>query len=437
MKRTIAINGQNLRTYMPRGVQQVANGVSRELMKRSDIQIIVINKVIFMHNELIAEYSSLEEILSKKQVQNTIDNIANLQFDISDSLLNLGKVLYRKSVKYIGENNKARLLNLRPISRLLRKIKIILKNRKQYSNNIEQKTNYVTIESLDAIISFECFEEIWEWPWELYKCKMYGFVHDLIPFRIHEGPDHNPDLYLKRLSLMALRAEKLFCNSQSTKKDLEEYIPSASHKAITIYLGYEEKDQGEISKKTNLNNKTYTILLVGTIDKRKNYHGFMAGLFLFQTKMRDVKIYVKIAGNNPNRDQFGDINSRAERQDINVQWLGYIDTPSLSRLYKEADVLVYLSLWEGFGIPILEAMAAGIPVLTSSVSSMPEVGGDCVFYADPYDPQDISNKLEVIFSLDSIARFSVINNGTDRVKKFTWKRCVDMILKEIYPHEKV
>jgi len=267
---------------------------------------------------------------------------------------------------------------------------------------------------------------------------MYGFVHDLIPFRIHEGPDHHPDLYLKRLSLMALRADKLFCDSQSTKKDLEEYIPSASHKATTIYLGYDKNNKGEISKEKKINNnQLYTILLVGTIDKRKNYHGFMAGLFVFRTKIRDIKICVNIVGNNPNRDQFGDINSRAERQGINVQWLGYIDTPSLSKLYKEADVLVYLSLWEGFGIPILEAMAAGIPVLTSSVSSMPEVGGECVFYADPYDPQDISNKLEIIFSLDSFARSSLINNGITRAKQFTWKRCVDRIIEEIYPHDTV
>ena len=433
MKRKIGITGEHLKNSYPRGVQKVADGISRELLNRSDIEVIVIKNIKYIYNDLVVEYEYLEEFISKKKQDQIIKNDNRIsKINIWNRRYSLAKYIYTKSFRYIGGSSKIRLLILHPIGKIIKTINMRQQRNVTYQNTLTQSSNYIMIELLDAIISFECFEDIWEWPWELYKCKIYGFVHDLIPFRIHEGPDHRPEIYLKKLSLMTVRANKLFCNSRSTKDDLEEYIPSSKNKAKVIYLGHDLDISNNKKMSSKIDNKTFTIIFVGTIDLRKNYHGFMSGLFMFRTRARDINIHVKIAGHNPNRSQFLDIDARAEAQNINISWLGYIDTSSLTELYQKADMLVYLSLWEGFGIPILEAMSAGIPVLTSSLSSMPEVGGKCVFYADPYDPGDISNKLEKIFMMDSVTRYKLVNDGIERAKQFTWKRCVDTILSEIY-----
>jgi glycosyltransferase involved in cell wall biosynthesis len=110
------------------------------------------------------------------------------------------------------------------------------------------------------------------------------------------------------------------------------------------------------------------------------------------------------------------------KQDIQI--LGYVSDPQLEVLYRRASILAFPSLDEGFGMPVLDAMARGVPVLTSNVSAMPEVAGDAALLVDPTDVQSITDGL-CRLSTNSDLRETLIGAGLERAKEFTWEKSVD------------
>jgi alpha-1,3-rhamnosyl/mannosyltransferase len=99
----------------------------------------------------------------------------------------------------------------------------------------------------------------------------------------------------------------------------------------------------------------------------------------------------------------------------------------LARLYQAASVFLFPSLEEGFGIPVLEAMASGVPVVTSNLSSMPEVGGEAALYVNPYNPADIAQKVVQVVE-DSALRAGLVQKGLTRASEFTWRRTAEATL---------
>jgi glycosyltransferase involved in cell wall biosynthesis len=118
---------------------------------------------------------------------------------------------------------------------------------------------------------------------------------------------------------------------------------------------------------------------------------------------------------------------RTESLGERVRLLGFIDDAQLARLYQSASVFLFPSLEEGFGIPLLEAMAAGVPIVTSKVSSMPEVGGEAALYVDPHDPADIAQKVAQAVE-DSVLRAGLAQKGLARASEFTWRRTAEATL---------
>jgi glycosyltransferase involved in cell wall biosynthesis len=110
-----------------------------------------------------------------------------------------------------------------------------------------------------------------------------------------------------------------------------------------------------------------------------------------------------------------------------VKLLGHVDDERLAALYQTASVFLFPSFEEGFGIPVLEALANGVPVVTSNVSSMPEVGGEAVLYVNPHDPQDLAQK--VVQAVEELPlRASLIQKGYARAREFTWRRTAEATL---------
>jgi glycosyltransferase involved in cell wall biosynthesis len=109
----------------------------------------------------------------------------------------------------------------------------------------------------------------------------------------------------------------------------------------------------------------------------------------------------------------------AERSDI--RWTGYLDDARLQELYRSARALVYPSLYEGFGLPVLEAMTFGCPVVTSPLSSLPEVGGDAALYVDPRSPEAIAAALDRLVREPELAT-SLASRGRARAALFSWER---------------
>lgn len=104
-----------------------------------------------------------------------------------------------------------------------------------------------------------------------------------------------------------------------------------------------------------------------------------------------------------------------------VKWVGYLDVDQLSKVIGSAYALVYASLFEGFGIPILEALQCNVPAIVSNTSSMPEVGGDAALLVNPQDYEDIAAKMEIIYK-DEQLRSRLIAAAPAQVEKFRWDK---------------
>ena len=113
-----------------------------------------------------------------------------------------------------------------------------------------------------------------------------------------------------------------------------------------------------------------------------------------------------------------------------VRFLGYLPEETLAVMYRLAAVFVFPSLYEGFGLPPLEAMASGTPVVTSNVSSLPEVAGDAAFLVDPYDPQAIADGIRRVVT-DRVLHDDLHHKGLARARQFSWETSVRRV-REIY-----
>jgi glycosyltransferase involved in cell wall biosynthesis len=165
------------------------------------------------------------------------------------------------------------------------------------------------------------------------------------------------------------------------------------------------------------------LLTVGVVDNRKNLLNSLRALQLLPERYRLV-----LAGGNGYGSQAVHGFIRNQRLESRVQWLGYVPRSVLGTLYQAASALLFTSREEGFGFPMLEAMSYGLPVVTSRISALPEVGGDAALYADPYDPRDIAAGAARAVE-DAELRQDLIRRGFARASQFTWKRTAELTLK--------
>ncbi len=164
------------------------------------------------------------------------------------------------------------------------------------------------------------------------------------------------------------------------------------------------------------------VLSVGVIQTRKNTLNMLKALKTLPAKYRLV-----LSGGNGYGSEAIHEFIRTEGLGERVKLLGYIDEAQLARLYQAASVFLFPSLEEGFGIPVLEAMANGVPVVTSNISSMPEVGGEAALYVNPQDPADIAQGVVQAVE-DSALRAALVQKGLVRASEFTWRRTAEATL---------
>lgn len=264
-------------------------------------------------------------------------------------------------------------------------------------------------------------------------CPTVVTIHDLSYF-YHPQEFLKKDLHkLTNWTSYSLRhAAKIIAVSKNTKKDIVKFYDIHTDKINVIYNGYIEKKKNEHEhnaiRAANIESiiKTRYFLYVGTIQPRKNIEKLIGAFDTFAKKAPDYKLI--IAGKKG--WLFEKIYARAERmvKAEKVIFAGYLLESDLSMLYEHAHAFVLPSLYEGFGIPILEAMSAGCPVLCSNTSSLPEVGGDACLYFNPHDTMDIVNKMTQIVE-DKTLRDDLVIKGKERVKLFSWKKCGEETLR--------
>jgi glycosyltransferase involved in cell wall biosynthesis len=245
--------------------------------------------------------------------------------------------------------------------------------------------------------------------------KALTVVHDLAFERHPHAYSASERAYLRLTTRWAARrCPLLIADSESTKSDLVALYGVKTDRIRVVPLGGGEAAHRPIAPDSRLGelglHGTF-VLQVGRIEARKNQVSALAAV----EKLDGVTL--AIAG--PERDQSLAAGLRASTR---ARVLGRVDPPTLELLYKHAAAVVVPSLYEGFGLPVLEAMARGKVVVAAPTSSLPEVGGEAVLYADPADSDALAKALRGAIS-DKALRAKLVRASRTRAAEFTWDRC--------------
>ncbi len=243
------------------------------------------------------------------------------------------------------------------------------------------------------------------------RCRSVVMLHDLIPLRFPRRSPLTP--YFRHYIPQVLKqAQHILCNSQATATDAIDYYQIPAHKLTVAPLAYDV----EHFRPLNLPTQNY-FLYVGRHDTYKNLPRAIAA---FATLPRDYEFW--IAGPPDPRytpllhQQVADLGITDR-----VQFLSYVPYADLPTLINQALALVFVSLWEGFGLPVLEGMACGTPVITSNLSSMPEVAGDGAILVDPYDVRAIADAMASIVQQPTLQQ-TLRQRGQQQARKFRWEK---------------
>jgi glycosyltransferase involved in cell wall biosynthesis len=250
------------------------------------------------------------------------------------------------------------------------------------------------------------------------KCALVLTVYDMIFEMKPEIPHADFTVANKKAAIE--RADKIICISESTRRDLIRFYPQAESRAVVTLLGFDaEFERDEDETEPPLHPAPY-LLYVGMRRDYKNFSGLLDAYASSPTLKAGFDLVC--ISNEPFTDD--------ERRAISDLGLGdkvfqrRASDMELRRWYTHAALFAYPSLYEGFGIPPLEAMAAGCPVVCMRTSSIPEVCGDAAEYADPDAPESLGVALERV--ANSANRAAELRSaGRQRVSQFSWRRCAE------------
>ena len=239
---------------------------------------------------------------------------------------------------------------------------------------------------------------------------VFDMIHELFPEQFSK---RDKTTELKKFAVA--EADHIICISNNTQKDLIKFFNVDVKKTSVVHLGFSLTIK-EI-KKPEKTNKPY-LLYVGTRNGYKNFTKFIEAYSA--PKIKDFYDLVIFGGGRLNEKEI----AMFERLQISKKSLKEIngDDATLAGYYKNASLFVYPSLYEGFGIPPLEAMHHGCPVVCSNTGSMPEVVGNAALLFDPYSVESIKDNIISVLYNDSL-RLSLTSKGFKQVKNFSWEKC--------------
>ncbi len=237
------------------------------------------------------------------------------------------------------------------------------------------------------------------------------------------------------------RADRIITLSTFSKQRIMHYYDVAPEKISIIQCGvdteiyYQHTDKTELAKtKAKYGIGDRYLLYLGTVEPRKNILRLLQAYLLFKNNLQAPPKMVIAGGKGWLYDEiFAFISKNAMEQD--VIFTGYISDEEKVVLLSGAEIFCFPSLYEGFGMPVLEAMACGTPVLTSNAASMPEVGGAACEYCDPLSVENICKELELLWQNEARRR-ELSTLGVERAKLFNWRSSAEglrLIFEELLP----
>jgi glycosyltransferase involved in cell wall biosynthesis len=234
---------------------------------------------------------------------------------------------------------------------------------------------------------------------------VYDMIHEIFPnyFIADKMTRYNK-------GIMISKADKIIAISENTKRDILKYYPETEEgKIAVIYLGTSYKELKNEKKEGY-------ILYTG---QRFGYKNFELFLFAIAPLLLEYNLNLICTGSSfddKEKTMIDDLHI------VNKVFCKFALDDELIDLYSKAIAFVFPSLYEGFGIPVLEAFAAGCPAVLANAGSLPEVGGDAALYFDPYSIEDMRSALEKVITSPGLQN-ELINKGRKKVKEYSWKKC--------------
>jgi glycosyltransferase involved in cell wall biosynthesis len=252
----------------------------------------------------------------------------------------------------------------------------------------------------------------------------FRMIHDAIPI-IENGMPKSPKDWYYKIYTTINNKDFYLTNSEYTKKDILKFFPFIKDSHIkTTLLGANEKFKP--SKESSPIDERYIFSLC-SLGKRKNLEFAIKNFYKFIDKnnISDLKLVLGGSVWNKYRPVLKKI--LADYDQSKVILAGYIDEKDLPRYYSNALCFIYPSLYEGFGLPVLEAMQCGCPVITSNTTSLPEVIGDAGIQINPKSDEEMIAAYEKMY-FDTCFREGCSQRGFERAKQFSWAKCAKEIL---------
>jgi glycosyltransferase involved in cell wall biosynthesis len=271
----------------------------------------------------------------------------------------------------------------------------------------------------------------------LTPCRSVVTIHDCIHLRF---PQYLPNRFAHAYARASLwfsthRSARVLTVSEASKRDILHYFRVPESKIDVIYNAIDERfgappepDEVErVRERYQLNDPF--VLYAGNIKPHKNLERLIEAFHMLRRHDAD---HVKLLIIGDEISKYATLRRAVHRYKLHkhVRFFGFVPDRTLAVLYRLARVFVFPSLYEGFGLPPLEAMASGTPVITSNVSSLPEVVGDAALLIDPYSPEAIADAMRRVLADDAL-RDDLRTRGLIRAREFSWDRSVARV-REIY-----
>jgi glycosyltransferase involved in cell wall biosynthesis len=257
----------------------------------------------------------------------------------------------------------------------------------------------------------------------LYRKRLVVTIHDICQLAYPELLRNNLQRWYARylLSAVARRADAILCDSEFTSNEVRKYLDVDTSRLFVVYPGIDFAPAGLHNNQNLRGGKDY-LLAVGNVKKHKN---LLALITAFGSIRNRIHHDLMIVGK-----QEGFLNAESALvnasvlMDGRVRFTGHVSDTELLDYYRNATALIFPSYYEGFGFPILEAMAQGCPVACSRAASLPEVAGEAALYFDPFDVNSIAEALLSIVT-DTNLRLRLVNAGLKQKEKFRASICAE------------
>ncbi len=264
------------------------------------------------------------------------------------------------------------------------------------------------------------------------KGKKIVTVYDIFFLDFPELADYEARRsFTQRMKHALQKADGIVTISRFTAQQMTERFDVEGERIKIVYPGIDQSFWENVEQKRLQQTKEYYglppdfLLFVGASERRKNLLNLLEALKIIHTRYK--KIPLLLIG--PKGQDYEKVRTKIRQLELDawVKMFGYLDDDELKNFYWLASAFLYPSLWEGFGIPLLEAMACGVPVVTSQTSALPETGGDAAVYSDPKNPEDIAEKTIQVLE-DNILRERLQSAGKKRIQSFRWENAASNLL---------